>query len=203
MDTTSALSPDRFASGITIEQFVSNMEKNRDIYESNYSGFSLREDDEQFFRGLQTPLKVMVLAEDWCGDVLRYLPVFAKIAPLAKNWDVRVFRRDENLDLADMCLKDGKYRAIPVFKFFDEALNEKDCFIERPALVYEIEGSLGARFAEEHPDLPGADLSMSEMSDATREEYLAFLRQFRAEQRERWQQLFVDAIREKAQNAGG
>jgi len=47
---------------------------------------------------------------------------------------MRIFLRDENPDLMDQFLKEGLYRSIPVFVFFDERMNEVARFIEsRPA----------------------------------------------------------------------
>jgi len=44
---------------------------------------------------------------------------------------MRIFLRDENPDLMDQFLKNGLYRSIPVFAFFDEHMNEVARFIER------------------------------------------------------------------------
>src|SRR5437868_9936356 len=112
---------------MTIDEFVRNMTKNQDLFEENYATFELNEDDLAALHALDMSLNVVVLAEDWCGDVLRYLPAFRRIAEAAANWDVRIFYRDENHDLIDRCLKEGKHRAIPVFLFYDTAMNELAC----------------------------------------------------------------------------
>src|SRR5437868_7222467 len=106
------ITPKRFSEGLTVDEFVQRMTKNQELFEEHYKTFELNEDDATFLRNLEMPLNVAVLAEDWCGDVLRYLPAFARIAEAAQTWDVRVFYRDENVDLIEMCLKDGRYRAI-------------------------------------------------------------------------------------------
>jgi hypothetical protein len=46
--------------------------------------------------------------------------------------ELRVFLRDRNPDITDQFLKHGRYRTIPVFVFFDEAMSELARFIERP-----------------------------------------------------------------------
>lgn len=202
METVARVSPERFAEGLSIKQFVDEMQKNRDLFEANYNDFTLNEVDEEFFRRLDTDLKVLVLAEDWCGDVLRYLPVFAHIAEVVPDWEVRVFRRDDSTDLADQCLKEGKFRAIPVFKFFDKYLNEITCFTERPAAVYEMEVKLAGYFSAAHPELPDASGPVAEMSESTHNLYVDFVRKFRADNRKHWQQMFVDEIRGKLTTAG-
>src|SRR6476469_16531 len=182
---------------MTIQQFRDNMQKNREIYDDNYQNFKLKPEDQAFFKSFGKKLNVMVLAEDWCGDVLRYLPIFQQIAETVPNWEVRVFLRDENTDLADLCLKEGKYRAIPVIKFLDENMGEMSCFIERPMAVYEAEKSMGSLFAAKYPEIADALAPVDEMSEETRPLYRQFAREFRAESRRAWQQLFVEDIKNR------
>src|SRR5687768_4295003 len=136
VDISAKVSPERFTEGMIIKEFVRSMSKNREIFEENYQNVTLREHDTDLLRRLDRKLNVIVLAEDWCGDVLRYVPVFARMAEVAGTWDVRVFCRDENLDMADLWLKEGKFRAIPVIAFLDEGLDEIACYVEKPRVVY-------------------------------------------------------------------
>ena len=141
MEATASISPERFAEGLTIQEFIEGMEKNKEIFSENYSNFELKPEDAAFLRGLGRELNVMVLVEDWCGDVLRYVPALARVAEAVPDWNVRLFYRDRNLDLSDGCLKDGKYRAIPTMLFYDEDMNEVACWIEKPAPVYDAEAT--------------------------------------------------------------
>jgi Thioredoxin len=199
--TAVEVSPERFFEGLTMQQYIKGIEKNRDLFIQNYEDFGLKADDERFFRGVG-PLKVLVLLEDWCGDAIRYVPALARVAEAARDWDVRVFYRDQNLDLSGMCLKDDKHRAIPALLFFDMDMNQLTCWIEKPSYVYQAEAEARARFAAENPNLPDAALSLDDMSDNTRATYITFIRQFRADNRKEWQQLFVDEVRERLEVAG-
>ena len=67
--------------------------------------------------------------------------------------------------------------------------------------VYTAEAKARQAFADEHPELPDAALPLDDMSEATRAAYVTFIRQFRADNRQRWQQLFVDEIKSKLQQA--
>jgi len=49
----------------------------------------------------------------------------------APHIEMRIFLRDANPDLMDQFLKEGRYRSIPVYVFFDEQMNELARFIER------------------------------------------------------------------------
>ena len=82
------------------------------------------------------PAKMMVIGEDWCPDVFRGMPVFAKLAE-ATGIDMRVFKRDENKDIIGEFLKDGEYESIPVAVFYTKDHRYIAHFIERPELAYE------------------------------------------------------------------
>jgi hypothetical protein len=200
-DSIVKMSLKRFCSGLTTDQFIHEMTKNRELFQEHYRTFDLNDDDIAFLRELDVPMKVAVLAEDWCGDVIRYLPALLRMAEVARNWEMRVFYRDQNRDLMDMCLKEGKHRAIPVFIFYDEQMNEFACFTEKPAQVYAEEAAARKRFADDHPDWPDASSYVDDMSETTREAYVNFIRAFRTENRPRWQRLFAEEIKQKLQRA--
>lgn len=73
----------------------------------------------------------LVITEDWCGDSAQNLPAIAKIASLSNNIDLKIILRDQNLDLMDLYLTDGK-RSIPKLIAFDENLNELFIWGPRP-----------------------------------------------------------------------
>jgi hypothetical protein len=197
LEVTANISPERFAEGLTIQQYIEGMQKNKDVFGENYDNFELKLEDAAFLRDLGRDLNVTVLVEDWCGDVLRYVPALAKVAEALPNWNVRLFYRDLNLDLSDGCLKEGKYRAIPTMIFHDREMNEVACWIEKPAAVYAAEAQARKEFAANYCYLPDAGLPVDEMSATTREQYATFIKQIRADNRARWQQLFVEELKER------
>lgn len=54
----------------------------------------------------------MVLTDDWCGDSAYSLPVLVEAAGLSPLIELRILRRDENLDIMDQYLTGGS-RSIP------------------------------------------------------------------------------------------
>lgn len=62
----------------------------------------------------------MVLTEDWCGDSAQNLPYVAKMASLNNNIVMKILPRDENLDIMDQYLTNGKSRSIPKLVAFNE-----------------------------------------------------------------------------------
>src|SRR5437868_11146689 len=71
MSTKLNISPERFAQGLTMQQYFSGIETNKDVIAESYANFKLRPEDADFFRDLGLDLNVLVLLEDWCGDATR------------------------------------------------------------------------------------------------------------------------------------
>lgn len=197
MDTLTRVDSERFAEGLTVEEYIPGMRKNRELFEQNYDNVSLGADDVRFLAEGTKVSKVLVLAEDWCGDALRYVPVIARLADAIPTWELRIFYRDENPDLADRWKKHGLFRAIPVIVFFDEQFNELAHFIEKPSPVYRAEDGARERFAAENPDLHDSHLPVDRMSPTTLDRYTTFIRSLRADSQRRWQQYFIDEIKAK------
>jgi hypothetical protein len=61
----------------------------------------------------------LVLTEHWCGDSAQILPYVQKMVELNSNIKIKFFFRDENLELMDLYLTNGK-QAIPKIIAFDK-----------------------------------------------------------------------------------
>ncbi len=137
---TTVVTPTRFEQGLTYADFVAQATINRDKFEHYYNDSPLTEEDLAFFRKAAAaphgPVKILALAEAWCGDVYRELPTVAHIAEAA-GMDLRVFLRDENPDIMDEFLSNnGKARAIPVFVFYTADMQYITHFTERSASAH-------------------------------------------------------------------
>jgi len=125
---------ERFEQGMTLEQYIDHMSVNRERFVEKLDGTTIGPEDSRLLARLGTVRRVLVLSEDWCGTCLAHVPYVAKLVEGDPRIEMRLFPRDQNLDVMDQYLKIGLYRAIPVFVFFDEHMNEVARFIEsRPA----------------------------------------------------------------------
>jgi hypothetical protein len=79
----------------------------------------------------------MVLTEPWCGDSAQCLPCLAVLADAAPGVDLRLLLRDENLDIMDQFLTDGK-RSIPVLVGLDADGGELLRWGPRPAAAQDV-----------------------------------------------------------------
>lgn len=136
--TISVVTPARFAQGLTYADFVAQAAVNQDKFETNGKSVPLSEEDITFFRKAAAhphgPAKILALAEAWCGDVYRELPTAARIAEVA-GMELRVFLRDQNLDIMEEFLKEGA-RAIPVFVFYTKDMEYITHWTERSASAH-------------------------------------------------------------------
>ena len=116
----SVVTPDRFKSGLTYDEYVARIQRNREKFEYNYRETKLSNEDASACRSLASrqegPSKVLALGEDWCPDVFRGLPVMARIAETA-GMELRIFPRDDNLDIMGEFLNRGESQSIPTFVF--------------------------------------------------------------------------------------
>jgi thioredoxin family protein len=125
---------ERFEQGLTLRQYLDQMQTNRERLARAIEATTVRAEDARVLERLGRTARVLVITEDWCGTSLAYVPFVAKLVERRPDIELRVFPRDANPDLMDQFLKHGLYRAIPVFAFFDEGMNELARFIEeRPA----------------------------------------------------------------------
>jgi Thioredoxin len=126
------LDAQRFATGMTWQSYLAQMGDTKARTEENYTKASLTAEEKQFFSGLNQVKYVLMLAENWCGDVHRNSPMIARIVEAMPGTELRVFFRDQNPDLTDCFLNNG-YRSIPIVAFFDKDWNEVGRWIERPS----------------------------------------------------------------------
>lgn len=75
--------------------------------------------------------KLLVIAEDWCGDASNTVPIIAKLGDLAPGLELRVILRDENPDLMDQYLTNGA-RSIPIVIALDDSFRELGHWGPRP-----------------------------------------------------------------------
>jgi hypothetical protein len=125
-----ALDAARFATGMTWKDYMAQMGDTRARTEENYQKSALTADERKFFGGVKNVRYVMMLAENWCGDVHRNSPLVANVCEAIPSCELRVFLRDKETDLRDAYLNNG-YQSIPVVVFFDKDWNEIGRWLER------------------------------------------------------------------------
>jgi hypothetical protein len=161
---------ERYRQGLSYDGYKAQMTRNADRFAANEQAVVLNPDDVAFFASLTPPLYALVIAEDWCGDVIANLPILGRLAEASGTIDIRVFLRDQNLDLIDQYLKEGQFRAIPVFVLFDHTFRELGHWIERPASWTKKLNDFRDSLFQSEPALSGfaPDLSPAQLPEEAR-----------------------------------
>lgn len=91
-------------------------------------------------------LDILVITEGWCGDAAQIVPVGEKIAKVSDKIKTHYILRDENLEIMDMFLTNGKSRSIPIFVIIENG-QVVGKFGPRPAPAQEVIDQLKAENA--------------------------------------------------------
>jgi hypothetical protein len=136
----SVVTPERLNQGISYQEWMDKIERNKDKFQENYDQTTLNADDVAKIKALAAkpngPAKVLALGEPWCTDVVRGLPVMARLAE-ETGLELKVFFRDENLDIMNEFLYKGEYQSIPVFVFYSKDHEYLGHWIERSKVARE------------------------------------------------------------------
>jgi hypothetical protein len=125
--------------GLTPRQFVDNMTKNQETFTSWQQQFTWENAElEEFYESLNNrdDLRCMIIAADWCGDVVRNVPVVFQAMEKA-GIPTEVLIMEQHLDLMDEHLTMGG-RAIPVVLFIDTGGHLLGKWGARPKHVQEV-----------------------------------------------------------------
>jgi hypothetical protein len=94
---------------------------------------------------INEPQTWLVLTEGWCGDAAQIIPVLHKAASLNENIALGFLLRDDNLELMDMYLTNGKSRSLPKLIVLDKNNHELFNWGPRPAILQELFFQLKAK----------------------------------------------------------
>ena len=150
-----------FEKGISYQAYQENFQAEMDGEETPFSQYlpqnwsrqsrldrklKLREDLQTAVDAIAKPIKWLVITEHWCGDASQINPIINKIAELSKgNIELRFTYRDENEDLIDAHLTDGRSRSIPILIQFDEEYNVIKTYGPRPEEAQNLVKSILAK----------------------------------------------------------
>jgi hypothetical protein len=112
------------------EDYLRGVDKNRDLWNGVHERVRLADELVSSLQ-MERPVYLLALSEDWCGDAVNTLPVIARMADRF-GIPLRVLPRDENLELMDQYLTDGRSRSIPVVIVLNEHFEEVGWWGPRP-----------------------------------------------------------------------
>ncbi|MDF2717230.1 MAG: thioredoxin [Paenibacillus sp.] len=145
---------DKLGKGLEPQQFIDRMTKNQDKFIDWSNRFEWSsEDDREFFESLSNrdDLRCLILAADWCGDVVRNVPVVFRVLENS-GIPVEVLIMEEHTETMDQFLTMGG-RAIPIVIFVDTGGFVLGQWGPRPKRVQEVM----TQFKQANPDRNAPD----------------------------------------------
>ena len=79
--------------------------------------------------------RLLVVAEDYCGDSANTIPYVAKLVDRADNLDLRIIRSDVGKDVMEAHRTPDGRAATPTVILLNDRFEEAGCFIERPSTL--------------------------------------------------------------------
>ena len=100
---------------------------------------TLREDLVAAVKDIQEPLNWLVITEHWCGDASQINPIIQKVAAESDGKiNLRFIYRDENEELINAHLTDGRSKSIPILLHMDTTFKVLGTYGPRPAVAQKI-----------------------------------------------------------------
>jgi hypothetical protein len=131
---TEGITAERYARATRFEDYIAAATNNAGFWRSVHRMVSLPPDLVLRAGAVPGRWHLLVLSEDWCGDAVNAVPIVARLAETAPNLDLRILRRDENLDLTDAHRTSGT-RSIPVVIALDDRFREHGWWGPRPSVL--------------------------------------------------------------------
>ena len=186
----SVVTEERLAQGISYQQWMEQIDRNQDKFQENYEGTAIDPEDAAAIKELMQkpngPATCLALGEPWCPDVFRGMPVIARLAE-ATGLDLKIFFRDQNVDIMNEFLYKGEFQSIPTLIFYTK---------DHKYLGHWHERAQKAR--DEMPQLSAITSKMRnpDISDEERQKYMAEYAEFqRGPVWSGWRQAQVKEIR--------
>ena len=122
----------RFESGLSFTDYLTTVRKNEELWHGVYERMRLPAGSVDAARAIPGTWHLLALSEDWCGDAINILPVLARLTEALDRVDLRVLSRDDNPDIMDAHLTNGRSRSIPVVIVLDQDYRERGWWGPRP-----------------------------------------------------------------------
>jgi hypothetical protein len=114
-----------FGSGLDYAAWLAAAEsaEQRDLLEAQREALALEPAVAGFLAALPRAVHVLAIAEDWCGDVVRHVPVLQRLAEAGPLLKVRYISREQHPEVFIRFLTNGG-EAIPKFIFLSDRFVE-------------------------------------------------------------------------------
>lgn len=147
-------SVEAYEEGKTFAEFLQAAEVSADLWRAITEHVALHEESLQRIAAVGGRWRLLVLADDWCGDAVNIVPVIAGLADASPNLELRILGREDFPEIMDRHLTRGS-RSIPVAILIDEDGVERGWWGPRPRALQDWfeEVGRGLEQSERYPRL--------------------------------------------------
>ncbi len=185
---------DAWVEAMNVETYLNQMTLNGDLFEQRILSTAIPDKARSAFSG--SPMRILILTEDFCGDSAQFIPPLIRLAQESDDVEIRILLRDTHRDLAARYVRKDGYQAIPVLIFLDGHGDERGYLVERPARAHEELAAESRRFAKENQHLDDINRTYDKMPAETRAAVAANANRFRNTKQQLWTEWLFDEIEE-------
>ena len=128
---------DRYLAALDFSSYVRSVEKNKLLWHAIYNRAAISPEILEEARMIPGTWHLLALSADWCGDAVNSIPVLARLAEEVSAFELRVLSVEENPDLLDSHLTNGRSRSIPIVLLLDNDFQEHGWWGPRPRPLQE------------------------------------------------------------------
>ena len=124
-----------FDQGIEFTEFLEDAERRRDTWHRNYENTLIEPGALERARALGGAWRLLVVAEDWCGDSANTIPYLARLVEAVDALEMRVVNSTVGRELMEAHRTPDGRGATPTVLVLDPEGRERGCWIERPGVL--------------------------------------------------------------------
>jgi len=123
--------------GVAFSAFLASADQRRETWHDNYERSALPAPTMERLRALSGAWRLLVVAEDWCGDSANTIPYLARLVEAAEGLEMRVIDSQAGRRLMEAYPTPDGRPATPTVLVLDGAGREVGCWVERPTALQE------------------------------------------------------------------
>jgi hypothetical protein len=188
------LTAEGFEQGMSTQEYFGRIKVNKEAILEVYDAVEPPQDDRAFFDGLPQPLRLAVFTEAWCGDALTSTPTILRLAEATDGLDVRIFERDQHLELANSFLPEHRHGTLPLFIVYDAQMREVSRFIETAGELVPAVNSMEEEIRRAKVAASEIDKPLRDMSEPSQSAFRMGRTAYRVAHAREWGQVVADAF---------